>query len=63
KYLSIDEMRSKGSSIPADHRGPFTYSSEVSDTGFKITATYTGEPLEGAPKRLSIDETMQVKTE
>ena len=63
KYLSIDEMRSKGSSIPADHRGPFTYSSEVRDTGFTITATYTGDPVPGAPKKLSIDETMQVKTE
>ena len=56
-------MRSKGSSLPADHRGPFTYSSEVSDTGFKITATYGGEPIAGAPQKLSIDETMQVKSE
>ncbi len=63
KYLSIGEMRAKGSSIPADHRGPFTYSSEVSDTGFKITATYTGEPISGVPQRMSIDETMQIKQE
>ena len=63
KYLSIDEMRAKGSSIPADHRGSFTYASQVSDTGFKITATYTGEAMAGIPKSLSIDETMQVKTE
>ncbi len=63
KYLSIDEMRSKGSSIPADHRGPFAYTSEVSDTGFKITATYSGEPIAGAPKVMSIDETMNVKSE
>lgn len=63
KYLSIDEMRSKGSSLPADHRGPFTYSSEVSETGFKITATYTGEPVAGAPHRMSIDQTMAIQTE
>jgi hypothetical protein len=63
KYLSIDEMRAKGSSIPADRRGPFTYSSEVSDTGFKITATYTGEANPGVAKTMSIDESMQLKTE
>jgi hypothetical protein len=61
KYASIDEMRSKGSAIPADHRGPFTYTSEVSDTGFKITATYGGAPMAGIPKTMSIDETMQVQ--
>ena len=63
KYLSIDEMRSKGSSIPGDHRGPFTYSSEVSDTGFTITATYSGDAVAGVPKQMSIDQTMEVKTE
>jgi hypothetical protein len=63
KYLTIDEMRAKGSSLPADHRGQYTYTSEVSDTGFKITATYSGEPVSGAPKVMSIDETMEVKRE
>jgi len=63
KYLSIDEMRSKGSSIPADHRGPFTYSSEVTDTGFTIIATYSGEPMPGVPKRMTIDQTGEIRTE
>jgi hypothetical protein len=63
KYLSLDDLRAKGTTIPADHRGPFTYSAEIGDTSFKVTATYGGEPLAGAPKSLSIDETMQVKTE
>lgn len=63
KYATIDDMRSKGTNLPADQRGPFTYTSEVSDTGFKITATYGGEPMAGIPKSMSIDETMQVKTE
>ena len=63
KYLSLDDLRAKGSTIPADHRGPFTYSAEIGETGFKVTATYGGEPIAGAPKSLSIDQTMQVKSE
>lgn len=62
-YATIDDMRAKGTNLPADQRGPFTYTSEVSDTGFKITATYGGEPLAGIPKTMSIDETMAVKQE
>ena len=63
KYLSLDELRAKGSTIPADRRGPFGYSAEISDTNFRIVATYSGEPISGAPKSLSIDQTMQVKRE
>ena len=63
KYLSLDDLRAKGSTIPADHRGPFTYSAEIGDTGFKITATYGGDPIAGAPKSLSIDQTMQIQTQ
>ena len=63
KYLSLDDLRAKGSTIPADHRGPFTYTAEIGDTSFRIVATYGGEPIAGAPKSLSIDQTMQVKTE
>ena len=63
KYLSFEDLRAKGTAIPADHRGPFTYTADISDTGFKITATYSGEPIQGAPKALSIDQTMQVQTE
>jgi hypothetical protein len=63
KYVSLDDLRSKGVAIPADHRGPFTYSAEIGDTNFKITATYSGDPIPGAPKSLSIDQTMQVQTE
>ena len=61
KYLSLEDMRAKGSSIPADQRGPYRYSSEVSDTGFTITATYEGEAPAGVPKSMSIDETMAIR--
>jgi hypothetical protein len=63
KYLSLDELRAKGSTIPADHRGPFSYTAEISETGFRVVATYGGEAMAGAPKSLSIDQTMEVRRE
>ena len=60
KYLSLDDLRAKGTTIPADRRGPFTYTAEIGETEFRITATYGGDPIPGAPKSLSIDQTMQV---
>ena len=64
KYVSIDELRSNGDiSMPTNHRGPYTYEAETSDTSFRITATYSGPANPDVPRTLSIDETMQVKTE
>jgi len=64
KYVSIDELRSSGDiSMPSNSRGPYSYSAETSDTGFRITATYSGPPDAGVPRTLSIDESMQIKTE
>ncbi|HEY5162433.1 MAG TPA: hypothetical protein VII81_05410, partial [Terriglobales bacterium] len=63
KYLSLDDLRAKGSTLPADRRGPFTYTAEIGDTEFRITATYGGEPIAGAAKSLSIDQTMQIQTQ
>ena len=63
KYTSIDELISNGDiSMQKPSRGPFSYSSDFSESGFKITATYSGDS-EGVPKTMSIDETMQIKTE
>ena len=64
KYVSIDELRSNGDiSMPTNHRGPYSYSAETSDTGFRIVASYSGPPNAGVPHSFSIDETMQIKTE
>ena len=63
KYATIDELRSNGDiSLATNGRAGYSYSSEVSDSGFKIVATYSG-PDANAPKRISVDETMAVKTE
>jgi hypothetical protein len=61
KYVSLDELRAKGVSMPSDRRGPYTYAAEVSGTSFRVIATYSGPEGAGAPKSLSIGETMQIE--
>jgi hypothetical protein len=63
KYTSIDELISNGDiSMQKPSRGSFSYSSDFSDEGFTITAT-NSSGAGGEPKTMSIDQTMQVKTE
>ena len=60
KYATLDELRTDGDThIPT--RPNYTYSAETTETGFRISATYSG-PDKKAPKRISVDETMAVKT-
>lgn len=64
KYVSIDELRTAGDiSMPTNRRGPYEYTAEVSDSGFRIVATHTGLPEPGVPRSMSIDDTMQIRTE
>ncbi len=64
KYVSLDELVSKGAiSSARTSRPPYTYSADVSGTGFRIVATYGGPPDTGAPQQISIDDSMQIKTE
>jgi len=59
KYASFDELRRNGDTyIPT--RPEFTYSSEASETAFKISAIYHGADGK-APKHVSIDQTMSLK--
>ena len=60
KYASLDELRSNGDTrVPS--RPNYTYSAEITDNAFKITATYSGsDPT--APKGITIDETMSMTT-
>ncbi|HET9182196.1 MAG TPA: hypothetical protein VFP59_08700 [Candidatus Angelobacter sp.] len=60
-YVSLDDLRSNGDlTMTRDHRGPYTYSAEVSGDGFRIAATYSGPENSGMPKSLSIDQTMEI---
>jgi hypothetical protein len=65
KYATLDELVAKGSvSAGRTRRPPYSYSAEVNGAaGFRITATYGGPPDQGAPQRVSIDESMQIRTE
>jgi hypothetical protein len=63
KYVDISDLISNGDiSMQQPSRGPFSYTSSVSDTGFTITATYSGPDASG-PKSMSIDQTMQISSQ
>ena len=63
KYLPLDGLQSKGIiNLPASGRGGYRYSVDFSETAFRVRASYSG-PADGAPQTISIDETMQIRTE
>ena len=60
-YVSIEALRSQNElTMTRDNRGPYNYSAEISDSSFRIVATYSGPESSGMPKILSVDQTMQV---
>jgi hypothetical protein len=60
-YVSIEALRSQGDlTMTRDNRGPYNYSAEITDTSFRIVATYSGPASSGMPQTLSVDQTMQV---
>jgi hypothetical protein len=60
-YVSLEELRAQGDlTMQRDRRGPYTYSAEVSDSSFRIIATYLGAENTGLPHSVSIDQTMEV---
>lgn len=60
-YVPIETLRSQGElTMTRDNRGPYNYSAEVSDSAFRIIATYAGPASAGMPQTLSVDQTMQV---
>ena len=61
RYASLEDLRADGG-VPIPTRGNYTYSAEASANNFRIVATYSG-PNPDAPRRISIDETMEMKTE
>jgi hypothetical protein len=63
KYVSLDELRSNGDiSMPTNSRGPYSYSIETGENTFRVIATYSGSES-SAPRSISVDQTMQIKTE
>jgi len=63
KYLPLDELRSKGViNLPASGRAGYTYSVDVGSDSFRVVASYSGAPGT-APQTISIDQTMEIRTE
>jgi hypothetical protein len=61
KYATLEELRANND-ITIANRANYTYSAEIGDTTFKIIATYSGEDPH-APIRISMDESMDMKSE
>ena len=60
KYVPLNDLIASGDiSMDTPKRGDFSYSSYVSEEGFRISATYSGSDP-AAPKSLSIDQTMEL---
>jgi hypothetical protein len=63
KYVSLDELIANGDlSMQKPSRGPFNYSTDLSETGFRVVATYSGTEEANVPKTISIDQDMQVSS-
>jgi hypothetical protein len=60
-YATLETLRSQGDlTMHRSNRGPYNYSAEISDEGFRIVATYSGPVSAGMPASLSIDQTMEI---
>lgn len=58
-YGSLDELRSSGDlNMARDRRGPYSYSVEIGDSGFRAIATYSGPDNVSASKTISLDQSM-----
>ena len=60
-YATLETLRSQNELVmERNGRGPYSYSAEISDSTFRIVATYSGDAGSGMPKVISIDQTMQI---
>ncbi len=63
-YLTLQEMRAAGDTgLPPDARGPYNYAVEISGNSFTVTATYSGPPNAGLPRRLRAGPEMTITSE
>lgn len=62
-YASLDELRSSGDlSMSGNNRGPYSYSVETSNSGFRAIATYSG-PTSAAGRNITLDQDMHFREE
>ena len=60
-YASLQELGANGD-IEVPTRANYSYTAEASETEFRIIATYSG-PDPAAPKRITVDQTMALRSE
>ena len=60
-YASLEELRADGD-IYVPTRPDFVYAIDADNNHFTITATYTG-PDKNAPRRLRVDDSMNITTD
>lgn len=58
KYGSLDDLVSSHALSVLHQRPPYTYSVETTGSGFRVTATRSGDDNSGTPAELSVDENM-----
>jgi hypothetical protein len=59
KYGSLDDLISSQFISEVRHRGPYTYSVDVSGESFVVTATRGADADPGLPQTMSINQDMQ----
>lgn len=59
KYGSLDDLISSQFISEVRHRGPYTYSVDVSGESFVVTATRGADTDPGLPQTMSINQDMQ----
>ena len=64
RYLPLDELRSEGViNLPASDRAGYTYSVDVGSDSFRVVASYSSGPPGASPQTITIDQTMEIRTE
>ena len=58
-----DLMKKSDFKLAPNDKAPYRYSAQLTPTGFRVVAAYAGPARSAAPPTISIDETMEIKTE
>jgi len=62
KYASLDELISTNYVTVSRQRPPYTYTVQISSSGFRVVATRSADDTSGTPSQLSVDENMDFQT-
>jgi hypothetical protein len=61
---NIDDLMKKSEfKLAPSDKAPYKYSALLTPTGLRVVATYAGPASSAAPATISIDETMEIKTQ